>query len=107
VTKFVHTPEISEKLRELAPSHTVQEIARIVGIAPNSVTSFCKVAGIKIKPGRDKQRFSTKISIDAAVEMQRAADSRRMDVNDLICKLLETIAKDHMFDAILDDGHAT
>ena len=82
-------------------------IAHAIGSTPASVRNKC--SEMKIKLGRTKgtdcsaERFIISVVSEASfLELDRHARQREISVQTLAVLLLETIAKDNLFDAVLD-----
>jgi len=97
------TAEKMDLLRKLAPDYCVVEIARALQIRQATVTYLCHKYGIvlgKINPNDDRllarvKRSVTKVYIEEA-------GKRNISVDSLVYRVLSTVAKDGLFDAILD-----
>ena len=85
------------------------QIAHAIGSTPASVRTWCHK--MKIKLGRAKgfgcsaaeQCIISNISEASFLELDRQARQREMSAQSLAALLLETIAKDNLFDAVVDD----
>jgi hypothetical protein len=98
------------KIKELADDGfgSVQ-IAHDIGSTPGSVRVIC--SKMKIKLGRAKGYASSakpyvisKVSEASFLELDRHARQKKISVRTLAALLLETIAKDNLFDAVLDEA---
>jgi hypothetical protein len=85
------------------------QIAHAIGSTPASVRNRC--SKMKIKLGRTKgfgcsaeQCIISNISEASFIELDRHARQREMSAQSLAALLLETIAKDNLFDAVIDDA---
>jgi antitoxin component of RelBE/YafQ-DinJ toxin-antitoxin module len=104
MTAKVYTPEVLEKIRQMVGTHSAEEIAKKIGVTMSSLQSFCHYSGISLRRGGIQTRFNIRIRRSLVESFDKAASERGMETNDLIKLLLETIAKDNMFDAILADA---
>jgi hypothetical protein len=83
------------------------QIAHDIGSTPGSVRVIC--SKMKIKLGRAKGYASSakpyvKVSEASFLELDRHARQKKISVRTLAALLLETIAKDNLFDAVLDEA---
>lgn len=78
---------------------TERQIARDLGIKPNSVTSM----EARARRRAAKAPQSVRVSGCVMADLTRAADARGFDVDTLINRLLHCIAVDDLVAAILDD----
>ena len=98
------------KIRALADNgFGAVQIAHAIGSTPASVRNRC--SKMKIKRGRTKgcgcsaePCIISNISEASFLELDRHARQRKISVQTLAALLLETIAKDNLFDAVIDEA---
>jgi hypothetical protein len=86
------------------------QIAHAIGSTPGSVRTWCH--RMKIKLGRTKgfgcsaaePCIISNVSEASFLELDRHARQRKISVQTLAALLLETIAKDNLFDAVIDEA---
>jgi hypothetical protein len=79
-------------------------IASTIGSTPGSVRVMC--SKMKIKLGRTRgvtPWITCKVSEASFLELNRYARQRKVRLQTLVARLVETIAKDNLFDAVLDE----
>ncbi len=81
---------------------TEREIAALIGIKPATVTSLEARARKRGSLGRG-HAYAVRVSGEVLCDMQDAAADRQITPATLANTLLRTIARDGLFDAILDD----
>ena len=80
------------------------QIASTIGSTPGSVRVMCSKMKIKIGRTRSETPWITcKVSEAGFFELNRYARQREVQLQTLVSRLLETMAKDNLFDAVLDD----
>jgi hypothetical protein len=98
------------KVRALADNgFGAVQIAHAIGSTPGSVRNMC--GKMKIKLGRTKgfgcgaePCIISNVSEASFFELDRHARQRDISVQTLAALLLETIAKDDLFDAVIDEA---
>jgi hypothetical protein len=94
-----------------------EEIAAVYGCSPGTLKVQCSKKGISLRRGvkpnpkplevaSPKRPEKLKLSPSASFILHLAAEKRASDVNSLARDLLETIAKDNLFAAVLDTENA-
>jgi hypothetical protein len=85
------------------------QIAHAIGSTPASVRNRC--SKMKIKLGRPRScacsaepSIISNVSAASFLELDRQARQRGIPVQTLATLLLETIAKDNLFDAVIDEA---
>jgi hypothetical protein len=90
---------------------TKYEIAEQFGITPGSLTVMCSKRGISLRKGGRHKPSGTitlplPISLAAMMSLRSAAVSRGGDTKRLAIDLLERIASDDLYNAVLDEEAA-
>lgn len=99
-----YTDDEIEQIRQLAArGYSAIYIGRCFNVTPGSMRETLKRYNIKLRVS-GRRPLSTKFGYgDSAEIFRRAAAARGTTVGALATRLLEVIAHDDMFDAILDD----
>ncbi len=77
------------------------QIAEQLGIHPNTVSAL--IHSHKRKRQADELQRTVRVDIDAIEQLRPAAEARGIQPNELIRRLVATIADEGLTDAILDD----
>jgi hypothetical protein len=120
----VYTDEVLASIPEwVKQGMSADEIAAKIGCTPNSLKATCCKKKISLRrdrsqtisivpvaapepapePVKSRQRPVMRLSQSANFVLHLAAERRCCDVNDLAKDLLETIARDNLFKAVLDE----
>jgi hypothetical protein len=116
----VYTDEVLASIPEwVKQGMSANQIAAKIGCTPNSLKATCCKKKISLRrdrsqtisivpvvtaePVKSRQRPVMKLSPSANFVLHLAAERRCCDVNDLAKDLLETIARDDLFKAVLDE----
>ena len=81
---------------------SLEQIALSVHGKPSTIVELCYRHKIAL-PSRRKLRVYARLRFSTVKQMQAQAETRGMTYNELAERLLEMIAKDNMYKAILDD----
>lgn len=81
---------------------SLEQIAASAGGKPSTIIELCYRNKIAL-PSKRKARIFARLKFSTIKRMQHQAAERGLTYNELAEKLLETIAQDNMFKAILDD----
>jgi hypothetical protein len=111
------TPKAYAAIPEMvAEGKRPEEIAAVYGCSPGTLKVQCSKRGISLRrnsqPKPPKAVVTTrpseklKLSPSASFILHLAAEKRASDVNSLAMDLLEVIAKDNLFSAVLDTEDA-
>ncbi len=102
------TDEQVRKLREMAPTHCSVEIAQALGMRQATVTYLCHKYDIPLgKHNLSQNRLSAILDKDIINIYAQEADVRNTTVRSLVYQLLTTVAKDNLFNAVLEDKRLT
>jgi hypothetical protein len=111
----VYTPEVLASIPEwVKQGMSTNAIAARIGCTPNSLKATCCKKKISLRRERTARSIAVpiivpeprqvmKLSQSANFVLHLAAERRSCDVNDLAKDLLETIARDNLFNAVLDE----
>jgi hypothetical protein len=86
------------------PDWTISDVARHLGCLPQYVTATARRNGLifpKMKPSYTRPYVY--ITASARQALSRAAQRRGVTVAELAREIIDTVARDHMVDAVLDD----
>ena len=93
-----------EKLRLMAEcGHDGPTIARVLGRTPQAVRVKCVELGIRLRRPRADQEVRFEADFETVAGLRAAAAAKGTSVPRLARLLLETIVRDNLFDAIVDD----
>ena len=96
--RFLYTPEVMEQIQLLAAQGLRPiEIAKRIGCSPGTLKVMCCRANISLR----RVPYEP-ISLETAGKLKAHADKKGMSPVTLITRLLEAIARDDLFDAVLD-----
>jgi hypothetical protein len=98
-----YTIEFLESVPALmAAGQTLEQIASQVHGRPSTIVALCYRNKIML-PGARKHRLFVRVSFKTVARMQAYASQQKINCNELAERLLEEIARDNMFKAVLDD----
>lgn len=102
------TVEQVTKLRELAPTHCSVEIAEMLGMRLATISYLCNKYGIPLgKIDLNQDKLTAIVDKEIISIYAKEADVRNTTVRSLVYQLLTTIAKDNLFNAVLEDKRLT
>jgi hypothetical protein len=81
---------------------TKAEIAETYGVTSGTLQVQCCRRGISLRKGGPRIKLSLSLSDKARIALRTAAQARGKDETRLARELLETIAKDDLYRAVLD-----
>jgi len=81
---------------------SLEQIAEIVHGKPSTIIELCYKHKIAL-PSRRKHRIFARLRFSTVRRMQIEASARGINYNELAEKILEIVAQDQMYRAILDD----
>ena len=93
-------------IRKMAPDYSAAEIARVLGTSTGAIHDACSYRRIKLNGYVNKRRrtLSARFGYGELIDIfKREAARRGIAVGTLGRRILETVARDGMFSAILDD----
>ena len=119
----IFTAEVLARISEMvAQGLSRAEIASLLGCKTTSLTTVCSVKRIslrrgprrvraeKVKPTRpseiDREKMSVRLSPDTMRHLQLAAYRKGVSTATLASTLLDVIANDDLYDAVLDEDRA-
>lgn len=100
-----YTPAEIAIMTEMAPLYPATEIARVLGATPNAIRAACLARNIPLTGYQQhgQRVFSTRFGTHEHVEIfQREASRRGIAIGTLARRILEVVAADNLFSAILD-----
>jgi hypothetical protein len=106
----IFTEENMIKVKTMAEQgYGAAQIAYEIKSTPGSVRVMCSNMKIKLRhtkfSSNSPMRWVTsKVSESTFLELDRYARQREMPVQTLVAQILEIIAKDNLFDAVLDEA---
>jgi len=115
-SKKIFTPEVLSSIPGMVKQNMKPgEIAEKIGCKAASLKVTCSNYGISLRrpgvmKGVAKRRRESRpliLSKSAVVALHLQAEIRRVDVNALARNLLETIVRDKLINAVLDDASAS
>jgi hypothetical protein len=99
----IFTPEALVKIGDMVEQGmNRREIASVLGCSVNSLTVRCSQLGISLRRGQASKMVPLRLSKSASFVMHLQATKLSRDVSMLAKELLEAIARDNLFDAVLD-----
>jgi predicted DNA-binding protein YlxM (UPF0122 family) len=105
--KAKYSEEFMTKFRELAKTHSAGEIAEKLGVKKEAVSYLSRRDKIPLSRTGEKQRVSLKVKTEIYNILLDEANKRNISVKVLGERLLVAIAKDKIFNAVLDDEKLT
>lgn len=85
--------------------HTAKEISRLVGATARWVSESLRMYGVHPDPNPFGGRLVTiRVMPDTLLALEAAAQERRIDLQEITRRVVTLVARDRMFDAVLDDG---
>jgi hypothetical protein len=107
----IFTPEVLASIPEwVKEGMSTDTIAARIGCTANSLKATCCKKKISLRRERTARsiivpepRQAMKLSRSASFVLHLAAERRSCDVNELAKDLLEIIARDNLFNAVLDE----
>lgn len=103
-----YTDKQVRKLREMATTHCSVEIAEALGLELATVNYLCRKYKIPFgKTNLNQDRLTVSLGESTLSIYAQEADARKTTIRLLACQLLATIAKDNLFNAVLEDKRLT
>lgn len=117
MSNFEYTPKTVAIIKRHARTMTLETIANVMICSIGTIEAICKKHGIiardvdtiaaepqenNVSRGRLIKRVEVEIDISALTIIQYESRRRGMKVRELIPRLIEQIAKDGLFSAVLD-----
>jgi hypothetical protein len=109
--RMIFSPLVFSQINDLiAQGLSAPEIAKLIGCKVGSLRVKCSQQGISLRRNPDGQsnlprRLMIRLSEDVALDLQRQAKKKGMSQADLALALLDAIARDDLYDAVIDhDG---
>jgi hypothetical protein len=100
IIRKVFTPEVFTEISNLvARGFSAAEIADTIGCTLNSLRVTCSHHGISL---RSQGRLAVKLSGDIAALFQREAEKHGISPATFAASLLETIVRDNLYNAVID-----
>jgi hypothetical protein len=97
----VYNTDLVGRICVLAQTNSPRQVAQALGLREASLRTFAHRNGIKF--GRDHAKVSAWITLAAVAAFRREAARRGIRTQTLLRLLLMTVARENLFDAILDD----
>jgi hypothetical protein len=85
------------------PEWTASDIAAHLGCLREYVSATAKRNGLKLATRRPGRLPYIELTASTVAKLERFADDREICVADLAKLIIETVARDDMVDAVLDD----
>ena len=100
--------EIALLSKLAARGRSAPVIAEVFGLTTRELRAACRYHGVRLRGSAGRGELSAKFGRGETADIfRREATARGTTVAQLGARLLETIARDNMFAAVLDDdGHA-
>jgi predicted DNA-binding protein YlxM (UPF0122 family) len=102
-----YSDEFMAKFKELAKTHNAGEIAETLKIRKDAVTYLSRRDKIQLSKTGEKQRVSFKVKKEIYDVLFEEANKRNISIKTLAERLLVAIAKDKIFNAVLDEEKLT
>ena len=106
--RMIFSPLVFSQINELiAQGLRATEIAKLIGCKVGSLRVKCSQQGISLRRNADGQsdlrrRLIIRLSEDVALDLQRQAKKKGMSQAELALALLDAIARDDLYDAVID-----
>lgn len=102
--KISFSAEDTRRIRDIVATKSIAQAAKEMRISVQAMRRFCYKQGFYISKDSPQRKYQVIVNIPTAAAILAAANVRDIVPNELVTRLLETLAEDKLFDAVLADS---